>query len=541
LWGDPTRLAPDAYWGTWLFDSSLPWLLSIHLGAPILLLAAAGAWAKRRGAGGRAAILAAIGMALALGSSTPLYPFLVKWIPGAANVRFPIKWFLLTAWCAAILAGSGFDHLMARVRPRGGRGESVGLLSAAAAFGLGVVMALGALPSMSGIVRAMFDVPPAVTDDVLAHGAVRTIGSSLAMAAGSILLLLVFRPRDAVSAPLRSRLAAGLCCGILWFGARGLQPSAPIEAVFEPSPLLKAMPEVMAGRLRFFGFPRPPGFAFRTPSPEYAAAAGLPPDSLAWGMRWDVRTLRYATIFPWGVKGAYDRTGDSRLDLLPGSALSLKLKEGGVTLPEAVRLLSASSVGYLLAHADLDHPDLSEVASLPGESNVPVKLYKIASPVPRAELVERAEEVASFDEALGKIGSGAADPHAVVLLGPISGGGAGIEGPAADGGGVPMISGSATITRDDPCEVDVRVNAGRPAWLVLTDTFESTWRARLDGAAVPILRANAMFRAIRVPAGDHEVVFSYLPLSIVLGCGISVLSIASGVGVIVAGRRPRAS
>jgi hypothetical protein len=259
-------------------------------------------------------------------------------------------------------------------------------------------------------------------------------------------------------------------------------------------------------------------------------------------MRWDVRTLRYATIFPSGVKGAYDRTGDSRLDLLPGSSLSLKLKEGGIALPEAVRLLSASSVGYLLAHAELGHPDLTEVASLPNESNVPVKLYRIASPVPRAELVELAAEVSSFDEAFGKIGSGTVDPHREVLLGPLAEKrGAAIETRTPGSGEAPGSAGSAAITRDDPCEVVVHVAAVRPAWLVLTDTFESTWRARLDAVAAPILRANAMFRAVRVPAGEHDVVFTYMPLSFVAGCGISLLSVAAGVGLILAARRPRAS
>src|SRR5262249_42437355 len=144
-------------------------------------------------------------------------------------------------------------------------------------------------------------------------------------------------------------------------GAWGLNPTAPPRAVFESSPLLDAMPDAVAGKLRFFGFPRPPGFAFRQPSPEYAEAMGLPEDSVAWGMRWDVRTLRYATFFPSGTRGAYDRAGDSRLDLRPGSSVGLRLKDG-LPLDRAVRLLAASSVGYVLAHENLSHPDLAEVA-----------------------------------------------------------------------------------------------------------------------------------------------------------------------------------
>jgi uncharacterized membrane protein YfhO len=83
----------------------------------------------------------------------------------------------------------------------------------------------------------------------------------------------------------------------------------------------------------------------------------------------------------------------------------------------------------------------------------------------------------------------------------------------------------------------VKVSARRPAWLVVTDTFEPSWRASVDGAPAPILRANAMFRAVRVSAGEHEVVFRYLPTSFVVGSILSLLAIASGIGLILAAPR----
>src|SRR5262249_45958160 len=149
--------------------------------------------------------------------------------------------------------------------------------------------------------------------------------------------------------------------------------------------------------------------------------------------------------------------GDSRLDLLPGSAVARRLGEEG-PLPETIRLLAAASAGYFLAYGDLDDPALREVASLPGESSVPVKLYRVLPAVPRALFVERAAPVDSADAAIGKIAGGAFDPSTEVLLGPD---GVGVQGigdtvsPAVNGD----EPGAATITTDDPCEVGVNVEA----------------------------------------------------------------------------------
>ena len=48
----------------------------------------------------------------------------------------------------------------------------------------------------------------------------------------------------------------------------------------------------------------------------------------------------------------------------------------------------------------------------------------------------------------------------------------------------------------------------------------------MNGAPVPIHRANHMFRLIEVPAGSSRVEFSYFPTSLVVGGGISALGLA---------------
>lgn len=74
----------------------------------------------------------------------------------------------------------------------------------------------------------------------------------------------------------------------------------------------------------------------------------------------------------------------------------------------------------------------------------------------------------------------------------------------------PASGGSATIERYAPEEVRVLVETPQPAVLILLDAFEKGWTAALEsGTDLPILRANALVRAVVVPAGRHIVTFRY--------------------------------
>ncbi|MEI6084958.1 MAG: YfhO family protein [Verrucomicrobiota bacterium] len=70
-------------------------------------------------------------------------------------------------------------------------------------------------------------------------------------------------------------------------------------------------------------------------------------------------------------------------------------------------------------------------------------------------------------------------------------------------------------------QVIIRTAASQPSILLLADTWYPGWRATLDGKPVPILRADAVLRAVAVPAGDHAVEFRYAPTSFRIGALMS--------------------
>ncbi len=73
--------------------------------------------------------------------------------------------------------------------------------------------------------------------------------------------------------------------------------------------------------------------------------------------------------------------------------------------------------------------------------------------------------------------------------------------------------------------VEVETTATAPGLLVLADTFAPGWRATVDGVATPIVATNHLFRGVAVAAGTHRVRFSYGPVTIPAGQGLSLVGL----------------
>jgi len=90
----------------------------------------------------------------------------------------------------------------------------------------------------------------------------------------------------------------------------------------------------------------------------------------------------------------------------------------------------------------------------------------------------------------------------------------------------PPAAGSSTVTpRLDPGRIVVDVRADQDGFVVVNEALYSGWTAWVDGSEAPILRANGLFMAVPVSAGEHTVTLEYRPRSLVLGIAISAAAV----------------
>jgi hypothetical protein len=79
------------------------------------------------------------------------------------------------------------------------------------------------------------------------------------------------------------------------------------------------------------------------------------------------------------------------------------------------------------------------------------------------------------------------------------------------------LAGAAQVTAYEPDRVEVRTQANRPALLVLADNYYAAWSVAVDGRPAQLLRANHTLRGVVVPAGAHQVTFTFEPKDLYTG------------------------
>jgi hypothetical protein len=154
-----------------------------------------------------------------------------------------------------------------------------------------------------------------------------------------------------------------------------------------------------------------------------------------------------------------------------------------------------------------------------------------AGALPRARLVGAAT-VKTDAEAVPYMLSDAFDPVREVVLPEAA--------PIALDGTIP--AGEVTWRTRTLNELGLSVTTDRPALLVVADNWFPAWRATVDGAEAPVLRAYHTLRAVPVPAGQHEVVMRYRSSTLTMSLWISIgtlVALVAGVGVQTWRARPR--
>lgn len=163
-------------------------------------------------------------------------------------------------------------------------------------------------------------------------------------------------------------------------------------------------------------------------------------------------------------------------------------------LQQSLNLFDLTNTEYVTATPDMQLPGYAEVFR--GSRSLVLRKADI---LPRAYLVGTVEVVPDSLAVRRMLAQDFDFRGTAVLAGPLP---AEIEIQAAPQGGGQWLERSVNHQR-------IKVTSDRPALLVVLDNYYSAWQARVDDRPTPILRANHTFRAVPVPAGEHEVTFTY--------------------------------
>lgn len=491
--------------GSWSYWESLGYLGI----APLVLAAfAVAALPWRRTVPALAVIAGAL--VLSLGTHTPLFEPWVELVPGADLFRSPGRFCLVATLLGALLAAQGLDAWIGELDRRRR------LVATAVAAGCAIAIAVAALTlrpaSTADHVALVTAVDPgskigdpaaAAAAEALVPLARSSAGTSalLAVLAGGLVLLGLARN----SAWRRAgALAALLLLAVdLWTFGHGFLTCAPADRF--------RWPEAVEDLLRS----QPPGTRIVTTpelrAPNRGAVLGVG-DVGGYDILMDGSYARY-------LNRAAGRNPDEFVAFARIKRWSPALDRLGASLLLSGAPLNAGRSPYAQGFGAFE----------PWRKAGGLHVLRHPDPAPRAAIVHRVEVVPDEAAAFARLSDPAFDTRAAAL----------VESEVT-GLGAPSPGDAAAISVYEPSRVEIRVTAGEPGLLVLSDNPWPGWSAAVDGTPAEILRANLVMRAVRVPAGTHLVEFRYLPATFVIGGAISLLSVLALLAAFAWIRRRRA-
>ncbi|HKD11973.1 MAG TPA: hypothetical protein VKE50_07845, partial [Thermoanaerobaculia bacterium] len=501
--GDPGALGAGGHWQYALHPGELLYIWRVTLGVvPLLLIAAAALtldfWDRRArwlAAGAVASLL------LSVGSALPPYRLLfsIEWM---RRLRYPIKFYLLTTICFALLAGLAAEFWSLR---RATRRQAI-LLGAAALFYAAAALAAGPEGFLDRAVAPLLNGLKADPAALLAAIRASFRGDALLGVAGVAVV--------AAAIAARRRMGGGYLIGLATL-LLALPWGLPLFVSADEKDLERrpAILSSLVGSGRLYVSPAIPEFnvlASGTAHPD------LPP-RVSQLARIQIEELVPETGAPFGVRYLFDEDPDGSYGFynrLAGEVLTAS------SPPQAKRLLRVFGARWTLEDEKYRLPGGEPITGvvIAGRRLV---LSRIAKPLDELRWAGGAFERASLSGALELARSEDFSPASdVVLPGRTN------RDPANE-----RSAASLTIRRLEPDRAAADVEAAGPGYAVLSRTYFPAWRSHVDGRPAPILVANGRDLAIRVPAGRHSIDFEYDPAPFRIGVWIQAFAVLLGLSL----------
>jgi hypothetical protein len=508
---------------TYLLESLLPtfWHLpgqevTGYVGTVALALALGALASPARRTAVSLLALALFAVTLTLGTYTPLFALLHRWLPFFDAFRAPGRWLLISSFALAGLAAHGLHalrwHASAHVRERVTR---VYALAVAVVAGGALLFAW-----RSESVHAIHWLPHA-------RVAVLWLGAALGTAALAV----------AGSTVRASWPAAVLVAGLaleLTYAAREMEYNQP-----GPPALYSEAPQVGTYLDRQAGQGAPPPRTLSLAAEERLDGERLrrsvpteDGEARRYGAMKEALRPNLGIVFGLPSPDGYD---GGLLPLRSYAELKALLVTDEAPVPHftlapqapahpSARLLSAFNVRFLLSDGRQGAPGAGWTAHevAPGAA----WLYENEAVLPRAFVVSDVRAEPDPRRALALL-RGLDLTASAVIERPV----AGLASGAARGAAPAEISHYSST--------DLTVEATGPGLLVLSESYYPGWRATVDGVDAPLVRANLHFRGVPLSGGPHRVRVWYDPLSVKLGFAATALALLGNVVALAMARRAR--
>jgi len=425
---------------------------------------------------------------LALGRNTPVYPWLYANVPTFDMFQAPTRISILAVFSLAILAAIGVESWR-RPGERGLYWLRLGVM-AAVAIAIGAGAASLVSRSISWDIRPSF---------------IRSTALLGLWAVGFGVL--------AIKAPVKEESETDPekwnwwhWAVVLWVAADlivagwGLNPSVDVRMYSDPSPNAQEVKNMLNGGRLY-----------------------LPPEDEEI-IKFE-HLLRFNTFEPFDEGQGWENLRAALLpnvtilDAIPSANNFDPLLPGRyVSWIELLKVVGAEVEGEMLNLMGVE-----VVESIDSDERYGVR-FDSRKAFPRFRGVACGVPVESESEAIGLIEQGEIDFKQQVIL-------------EIDNPSVSTVCGEGAhvdieVKSDNPTQSVLVINSPSPGYLVMSDVWYPGWQAFLNGKSTPILRANFLFRAVELPAGEHEIRIAYSPKQFYAGIYVTGLSL---IGLLVLG------
>ena len=437
-----------------------------------------------------------VGILIALGKHTPLYPFLHSWVPGFGRSRWPSTACFLVVAHLAPLAAIGMQTLLvdtARVRK-----ASWGALGLGAALIAAWFLAWGPGSEFFRTLQLSGAPPFQAKAYEATRGAwlnVSLIRALLVLAAGGLGFTL---------GTIRSRFVliwTILIAVDLFVTGKALE--APTgRGFYDRVPASVAeIAEELEGHRVF------------TPRSTDQLGNFLYGGRNLTSFEWARQSMLCNANIPMGIEQAHGceplnpRRHEAFVQAFSADETPWAIKE---------RIFDFWDAGLLITVPNMRPLDIPNLKN-PGHG---VELSRHEPQLGRAMLMSGWETVGEGGSMLEKLLSPQHDPGAWTLIEPTDG-----SPPLESATRSPTTPGEEMLYEAGPNSIRVAWHLGEAGMLRILESWAPGWEAKVNGVPAPVYRADFLFMAVPVPAGSCEVELTYRPKSFRDG------SVASGVGL----------